>query len=213
MRLICEYTSKETEPEYRARANDFLTSHALIDFLKSPAVFKAKADGAIEDGDSTNYKIGRAAHTLILEGEDAFDKTYVFGGPINPKTGRSFGHETKAFAEWAAQQDREVMPEEWRPIIEGMYESVSSHERAMNLLCDGYAERVVRTLIPLGDGATMPIQSRIDWIAKGCAVIDLKTCHDIDSFERDFWTYRYHTQLAFYAFALGSVLAIQHPPV
>ena len=54
--------------------------------------------------------MGRAAHCLILEGRNAFDREYVVtDGPINPRTGESYGRNTKTFAEWAATQEREII--------------------------------------------------------------------------------------------------------
>ena len=106
------FITQEPADEYhaRSRSGEFMSSHLLADFRESPALYRKKVTGEIEDKDSSAFVIGRAAHCLILEGRKAFDRDYVVSdGPINPRTGEAYGRTTKAFAEWAATQDREVI--------------------------------------------------------------------------------------------------------
>ena len=42
-------------------------------------------------------------------GEDVFDTKFGVGGPINSKTGAPFGANTKAFADWAASHNKQVL--------------------------------------------------------------------------------------------------------
>ena len=94
----------------QSRTGKYLSSHLLADFRESPALYHKKVTGEIEDKDSSAFVIGRAAHCLILEGRKAFDRDYVVSdGPINPRTGEAYGRTTKAFAEWAATQEREII--------------------------------------------------------------------------------------------------------
>ena len=65
---------------YHARAADHLTSHQLADFRKCPLLYRNKQLGLIEDEDRPAYRLGRAAHTLILEGRDRFEARYAVGG-------------------------------------------------------------------------------------------------------------------------------------
>ena len=44
--------------------------------------------------------VGSGIHALTLEGEEAYRAEFVTGGPINEKTGKSYGHDTAKFAEW-----------------------------------------------------------------------------------------------------------------
>ena len=96
----------ESAAEYHAQAKRHLSSHALADFRKCPQLFIHKRRGIITDEDRPAYLIGRALHTLALEGEERFCAEFAVGGPINEKTGQRFGAATKAFAEWAAQQGK-----------------------------------------------------------------------------------------------------------
>ena len=86
---------------YHAKRSEYLSSHQLADFRKCPLLYHRKKTGSIAEEDRPAYMIGRAAHTLILEGLDRFEEDFAVGGPVNPKTGQPFGSDTKAWAEWA----------------------------------------------------------------------------------------------------------------
>ncbi len=86
---------RESEDVYRARAKDNLTSHALADFRSDPYLFHKKRLGLVPDEDRPAYLLGRAAHTLILEGRDRYEAEYAFGGPVNPKTGAPSSRTTR----------------------------------------------------------------------------------------------------------------------
>jgi hypothetical protein len=70
--------------------------------------------------DEPAYLLGRAAHTLILEGRVAYERAFAVGGPINPRTGQPFGAGTKAFAEWAASTGREGLDDSQASLVERM---------------------------------------------------------------------------------------------
>jgi len=101
-----DFLVRESEAEYRRRAETHLTSHALADFRKCPLLYWKKKQGLIPDEDRPAYLVGRAAHKLILEGIEAFEGAYAVGGPINPNSGRPYGPRTKAYAEWAGRWPR-----------------------------------------------------------------------------------------------------------
>jgi hypothetical protein len=99
----------ESATEYHSQAKEHLSSHSLADFRKCPQLFIQKRLGMIADEDRPAYLVGRAVHTLALEGEERFNADFAVGGPINEKTGQRFGATTKAFAKWAAQQGKPVL--------------------------------------------------------------------------------------------------------
>jgi len=77
---------REPAEVYHARTAECLTSHRLADFRKCPLLYEKKQLGLIEDEDRPAYRLGRAAHVLILEERDRFEARYAVGSPINPKT-------------------------------------------------------------------------------------------------------------------------------
>jgi hypothetical protein len=200
----------EVEPagEYHARADRYLSSHQLADFIRCPWLHHKKVLGLIEDKDSPAYLLGRAAHTRILEGRDAYETQFALGGPINPKTGKPFGSRTKTFARWAEEQGKPVLSHNQVDLIEVMASGVAMNDEAVDLLLYGRAEGVVRT-----EYCGTPCQIRIDWLHPHRGIVDFKTCDDLTWFEADARRYGYHRQMAFYHAVLTQVTEDQMVPV
>jgi len=194
------FLKREPAEVYHAKAKDYLSSHALADFRRCPLLFRRKEQGLIPDRNSAAFLLGRAAHTLILEGRERFEREYAVGGPVNPRTGQLFGSATKAFAEWAERIGKPVLADADAALIEQMAASVSEHLFARELLREGVAERVVRVRYGGHD-----CQARIDWVNPllDRGIVDLKTCDRLDGFEFDIDAYRYVHQLAFYRALVG----------
>ncbi len=176
-----------------ARAGKYLSSHLLADFRRSPILYRKKTTGEIAPSDSPALALGRAAHTLILEGRAAFDEEYlVSDGPKNPKTGEPYGRTTKAFAEWSAAQTKAVVPEREFGLMLKLQKAVWLNHAASELLSEGFAEGVVRRV-----HRDVPCQIRCDWVCPG-GLVDLKTCDCLDYFEGSARALGYISQMAFY---------------
>lgn len=205
-RASAEFLIREPAEVYHAKAGQFLTSHLLNDFRRCPQLYFRKRCGLVPDEDRPAYLMGRAAHALALEGKEAFQAAFAVGGPINPKTGQPFGPTTKAFAEWAQAQRKEVLTAEQFALVEQMAGSVRRHEIACELLSNGTAEGVVRSAY-----CGVACQVRIDWFVPGRAICDLKTADNLDYFEADARRYGYCHQLAFYAAVLAQRIDVWLP--
>ena len=184
---------REPEPFYRSRAKLHLSSHALADFRACPQLFRQKELGLIPDMDSTAFLVGRAAHVLALEGRPAYAAGFEIGGPINDKTGKAYGRDTKAFADWAALRGKPVLSLDQADLVEALADNVLRHPVAALLLCGGVPEGVVRQ-----NYAGMPCQGRFDWVSPKFGLVDLKTCDDLTWFESDARRFAYAYQMAFY---------------
>ncbi|MFO8013370.1 MAG: PD-(D/E)XK nuclease-like domain-containing protein [Phycisphaerae bacterium] len=197
----------ETEDEYHGQAGEYLSSHQLLDFMKCPWLFRKKAIGLIEDTDSPAFLLGRAAHSRVLEGRDVYESRFALGGPINPKTGKPYGPNTKAAREWAEAQGKPVISFDQVDLIEQMATGVAMNDEAVDLLLYGRAEGVVRA-----EYCHAPCQIRIDWTHPHRGIVDLKTCDALDWFEADARRYRYVYQMAFYqavlAVAIGEAVPV-----
>jgi hypothetical protein len=197
---------REPEATYRAKAKHHLTSHQLTEFRKNPLLYHKRQMGLIPDEDRPAYLIGRAAHTLILEGREVFERSYAVGGPINARTGKPYGANTQAYADWAAAQGKPVITDDQRILVEYMAASVRDHECATDLLSAGTPEGVLR-----GEHAGMACQSRLDWVNPGRGIVDLKTADNLDYFEVDARSYGYAYQCAFYRSMLAIATEIIAP--
>lgn len=177
--------------------NRYLTSHRLAVFRKDPLEYKRRCDGVIVDADTAAFTLGRAAHVLVLEGEKRFaDEFDVCDGPENPKTGKPFGRETKAYAEWAATCKRPVVSTADKALLDSLRAAVHAHPVAKTLLSEpgAFAEGTVRT-----SWNGVSVQARPDWFNPSTGtLLDLKTCSDVDRFRFDVRDFGYLYQLAFY---------------
>jgi len=200
---------REPADAYHAKAKDFLSAHALNEFRRCPLLYRKKELELVPDRDTTAYLVGRAAHTLILEGRERYQREFAIGGPINPRTGQPFGPQTKAFAEWAEKQSKPVLSDAHAALVEQMAAAVGNHLFAGELFADGVAEGVVRC-----EYAGHRCQARIDWInpIDGRGIVDLKTADELDSFEMAMRAFGYLHQVAFYralvAKASGHILPV-----
>ena len=188
-----DFLIRETDAEYREKAKALLTSHQLADFRRTPLLFRKKELGLIPDEDRPAYLIGRAAHALILEGVEKFDAEHAVGGPVNEKTGKPYGPQTKAYADWAAAIGKAVLTDGQYRLITSMAASVDAHPIALDLLANGTPEGVVRA-----EYCGIPCQGRLDFFDAERGIIDLKTCDDLTWFEADARRFSYVHQFAFY---------------
>jgi hypothetical protein len=191
----------EPAEQYHAMAGEYLSSHQLIDFIRSPWLYRKKALGLIPNEDTPEMAIGRATHVRILEGKDAFEKEFAVGGPINSKTGKPYGPQTKAFAEWCRAAGKPGVHQDDLGLIEQMAAGVAMNGKAVDLLSIGRAEGVIRACL---EGAYC--QARFDWVNPGEGIVDLKTAKNLDRFEWDARDYGYINQIAFYQAVLAAAL-------
>jgi hypothetical protein len=191
---------------YRERSKNFLTSHQLGDYRRCPKLYLKKKLGMIKDEDRPAYLVGRALHTLALEGRKRFEDEFVVGGPINPKTGEIYGPNTKAWTEWAEEQGRPVLSLLQFDLVEKMAESVQAHALTVDLLSSGVPEAVIRSIY-----CDVPCQIRMDWFDPHRCIVDLKTCDDLTWFEQDAKRYGYVHQMAFYRAIVMQAIGIPMP--
>lgn len=201
LRDTMKFLIQEPAEAYHAKRKDYLTSHQLADFRLCPLLYHQKQQGLVPERDRPAFLVGRAAHTLILEGPKAYEYGYVVGGPINPKTDKPYGNQTKAFAEWARQQGKPVITDEQAALVACMNEGVRRNTTAVELLSWGRAEGVVRAVY-----AGTRCQIRLDWFHPNVGIVDLKTCDDLTWFVADARRYGYVLQLAFYRAVLREVI-------
>ena len=194
------FVVRESMSVYRKKAKENLSSHALADFRSDPLLFRKKELGLVVEEDRPAFRIGRAAHTLVLEGCDVFEKHYAVGGPVNPKTGEIYGSRTKAYQAWADEQGKPVLTNEQAQLIKDLNDSVHTHKHARELLSDGIPEGVVRA-----EYCGTWCQIRVDWLNPQRRLVDLKTCDNLGWMEMDARTYQYAHQLAFYRAVLAQV--------
>lgn len=179
-----------------AGSGRLVSASMLKHFRRCPAYYHALVNGSAAVESTPTFRIGRAVHKLVLEGERAYRNSFVVGGPFNAGTGRSFGHDTRAFRVWAEEYgldpDRVVTPTE-EAEMRRMEAAVRRHDEAGKLLHEGWPECSVRAEV---EGVSC--QARFDWLRPDGVAIDLKTTGDLSRFEQDARRFGYLHQFAFY---------------
>ena len=204
----CIFHEPEEEYHSRSRSGEYLSSHMLSTFQRMPYKYYARISGFLQEPEKKEYIFGSAAHKMILEGEDAFNETYIVSdGPINERTGKVYGKDSKVYLDWLSMQNGDVITTEDFAEIELMLNSILKHKEIQELLRPaGIAEGVVRADL---DG--IPCQIRMDWFSPQVGIVDLKTCRDIEFFEHDMRSFGYAFQLAFYRSVLKAATGIEYP--
>lgn len=188
----------EPAEEYHSKAADYLSSHQLMRYEDSPALYAYRLEHPQDD--TAAFRFGRATHTYILEGKEVFDSEYIVAsdpesGAYNKTTKKPYGYDTRAWKKWEESQNKTGITEPDYATVQAMAESVKSHEIASELLADGFPEAVLRETY-----CGTPCQIRIDWTNNlRETIVDLKTISDITRFEYQFRSFRYANQMAFYA--------------
>lgn len=186
----------EESSVYHAQAADYLSSHQLTDYIRSPYTYWYKRNVAEKKAEAPSFFLGRAVHQYILEGEEVFNEHYITGGPINERTGKPYGTETKKYAEWLAEQEaegKEGISDTDFQTAQVCSANVRAHKVARVLLEKGFGEATVRA-----GYMHVPCQIRMDWFNPELGLVDLKTCRNIDRFSYDFKDFLYANQMSFY---------------
>ena len=188
----------EDESLYHSQAGKpYLSSHLLAEFRRCPFIYSKVLAKEHKQPDSDAFALGRAFHTLVLEGEPEFKKRFEWRSPVNSKTGSPYGDGTKAYKEWSTitrQQGLEPVSADQAELSYRMADSIQNHEGASELLERAqYRERVARQMY-----AGHFCQIRIDACGEDVGIVDLKSCKSLDSFTYDAKKFGYNYQLAFY---------------
>lgn len=185
------------EHEYHARSHQYLTSHQMIAFLRSPRYYhEAYRAGVFDTAPKAEAALyGSALHCLLLEGEEAYAERYrVHDGPINQSTGKPYGVNTTKYAEWRESLGYTPIPTRLDAELRMVRGSAMLNPLLYEILEDGVAEGVSEA-----EKNGVRLQARHDFVSKSRpAFLDLKTTADASSFAKQSLQYGYHWQAAFY---------------
>ncbi len=174
---------------------DAVNHSTLRHMRRSPAHFKHALDDATDSGETPSKAFGVAGHALILE-PARFAKDVV-RGPVNERTNKCYGRDTKAWAEFAAQHvGKLILTDDEIERLRGVAKAFAKHSKAPMLMAPGGMSEVV---IVWDEGGIL-CKARLDRLFPTVGAFDIKTCESAEAFvlERALVEYHYHTQDAFY---------------
>jgi hypothetical protein len=173
--------------DYHAHPNYSKTD--LVRARRSPGYVRVMRDNPPDP--SPAMILGTAVHLLVLEPDRAKEELVV----AKAKTRRG-----KAWDEEAKEHEGKLilLEKEAEPAYE-MEASVRSHELAVQLVSNGYAEVSAFCDLSLDDGLSdiplvLPVKCRPDYVPEPGLITDLKTARTIDpdGFSRDGYNFKYH---------------------
>lgn len=164
---------------------------------KTPRKYRLAMDEP-KDSQTPSKLFGTACHAMLLE-PDRFKKS-VIAAPVNEKTQKPYGSDTKAWAEYAAQHPGKIIlgPDDLVRLA-AMKREVDAHPEAAALLkADGPCEVVLVWIDPT---TGLRAKARADKLIPGFGLVDIKTTADASysEFSRSLVEYNYASQCAYYA--------------
>ena len=206
---FCVHNESEETYHARSKSGEYLSSHMLAVFRKMPYKYKKMISGEYFEPEKDEYIFGSAAHKLILEGQNAFNETYIVSdGPINERTGKPYQKNTITYQQWQESQTGEIITTSEFDEIRKMQKSIKEHPEISKFLRPEYgkAEAVV-----LGEMEGVNCQIRMDFFDPQIGIIDLKTCRDIDFFDYDMRNFGYIFNMAFYRKLMKIKTGVEYP--
>ena len=177
-------------------------------YSETPAHYRWEADHP-EEVVTPAMREGEAIHTAILE-PDSFANRYDDDAPINPRTEKPYGTDTKKFEEWAAACEARGV----RPLPPGLmehYEAIGAAVHAHPVAGPLIRSTKHEVSIQWRHGPTgLLLKGRPDAVGEtkdGLILVDLKSTRSAapQRFGRDAYTNGYVWQLATYRMGLQAV--------
>lgn len=206
------------EPSSVYHSNDAVSSSKLADIRKNGKIrpinyYKRHVAKTVPKKDASHFDFGTAFHVLNLEGRLAYESQVS----VEPATYTNEKGQVKKWngtasvcKEWKSKQDGKIIISSAdAATIEEMTASIAAHQEANLLINSGDSEVTFRIEI----GGIM-LQVRLDkWHPNGvcgstrATIADLKSCSDLERFERDSFFMRYFMRAEFYRLVVRAVLA------
>ncbi len=183
--------------EYNAIEKEIVRNSYINAMEYCPA--KARVE---ESKDTPSLKLGRAAHSFVLEGEETFNKEFAVCPTCDKRTKKG----KEIFAEFQAENlTKTIVSEEDYVKIYGMNRAIRSHDFANSLLVNGISEL---TVIWEDEETGIMCRARPDRVPDGHnMLIDFKGTKDASEygFDKSIATYRYYRQGAMYAEGVSKI--------
>lgn len=189
------------------RASDereVVTPENIAGLLEYPAMYEAmKSYRDLRPALGEGQSAGRAFCDFLTMGTAEFSGLYlVANGPENPKTGKPYGTDSKAYQEWAAKQDK-------KPISPAQFDMFGKMAKAY----EGHGFVAGMTQMKRIDNAILKatlsgvdVMAKIDrlYVSDGAVIaVDVKTTDDLCGFSGTASRLRYREQQALISLILS----------
>lgn len=177
-----------------------VTPENIGGLLEYPALFHAMQDDReLRPALSESMTVSRVFTDFVnMSGEEFMAAYVVADGPVNPKTGKPYGMDTKAYAEWRAGLDKEPVSAAQMNMFGKMAAAFLAHGFVRGLELGGYGEsrNVVVTAKVAGVDCMCKVDRLFEHPDKGIVAVDVKSTGDLYAFRRSAESMHYREQLA-----------------
>lgn len=189
--------------DYHAHSSIGSTSAKLA--LTSWRLFNMARAGKCEQRVTAALSEGTDFHALVLEPARA--RGLISEGPINPKTGATYGRATQAWATWRKDNPYAIVPDEW--MLKSIHEMPEEVRNEIEQAEAHPEASVFQTVLGVN------IKARPDlWVPKKGIIYDLKKISASDNLERaierQIISYKYWLSEAWYKTALLTETGTPH---
>lgn len=178
---------------YHARSEIGSSRAKLV--LNSIQLLKDDMDGLLEHKQSAAMQFGTMAHMAVLEPEK-FRSLTTTTGPVNEKTGKEYGRDTKSWTEWEAANPTMTV------VHPSLYRMLDRMPRDVRELLSGDGQSEVSIFTPINGVAA---KVRPDRITES-EILDLKTIGDLDDIDASIKRWKYWFSAAYYRAGVSSEL-------
>jgi len=179
-----------------------LHNQSFADYLIAPGLGSSAAKLAVTSvqllhdyqtgiysvGDRSHHQVGRLAHMAVLE-PARFAQCIVCEGPTNERTGKPYGRDTKAFADWQAENPGKTVVDHW---LVTMLSRMPVQVR--DVFVGGASEVSVHHTLAVSN---LDVKCRCDYL-RDTTITDFKTCDNVDRAEYEITKWKYWFQLGWY---------------
>lgn len=185
-----------------------VTPENIGGLLEYPALFHAMQDDReLRPALSESMTVSRVfTDFLNMSGAEFMAAYVVADGPVNPKTGKPYGMDTKAYAEWRAGLDKEPVSAAQMSMFGKMAAAFLSHGYVKALELGGYGEN--RNVVVAAKVAGVDCMCKVDRLFehpdKGVVAVDVKSTGDLCVFQRSADSMHYREQQALTSMILSA---------
>lgn len=208
LKVVADALVPLTRGEYLLESEDrkVVTPENIGGLLEYPALFHAmQGDRELRPALSEAMTTGRAmADFLSLEPEKFLETYVVVDGPTNPKTGKPYGTDTKAYAEWRATQEKTPVSTEQFNMFGKMALAFNRHAFIKSL----GSHECVRNAVLKAEIGGVPCMCLVDkmYVGDGSVIaVDVKTTSDLCTFARSADSLHYREQQALVRCIMGKL--------
>lgn len=210
MELIKEHSVPLCSDEYYKMSEDrkVITPENIGGLVEYPALFHAMQDDReLRPALSEAMTTGRACADFLAMTSEEFAQAYtIAAGPVNPKTGKPYGTDSKAYLEWKAMQPKPtVSPDDFN--LFGKYAAAYNGHAFVKSLTDA-GMGLMHNVIIKTNVSGVDVLCKIDKIYvsdKAVMAVDVKTTSDLCTFEAAADRLHYRIQQGLIAYALRSI--------